>query len=99
MQDLTPNSRGEPLDDPVERLVGERVNFSVGQELDRGWDVHKAKLGHPEDPCLLQRLVDERLRSDSRRRDAAPLESYQVVHTARHARASVAERLDGEVAV
>jgi hypothetical protein len=62
-------------------------------------DVDDGDARHAEHLRLLHGLVDERARSDRDRRDTAPLEPDHVVHTARHTRPSVGERLDGEVAV
>src|SRR5262245_16986712 len=61
-------------------------------------DVDHAVVRHPEQPRLLERLVEKRLGRYRRRGDPEPLESDHVVHTARRAGASVGETLDREVA-
>ena len=63
------------------------------------WDEQHAQVGHAEQACLLECFVGEGEGADSRCGNASPFEPYQVVHTARHARPSVGEPFDGEVAV
>ena len=89
----------QPRDDRRHRRVRHRVQLLRGQELHRMRHQDHAVGRHAEQPRLLQRLVDERLGADRSGRHPEPLEPYDVVHTARHARASVGEALDGEVAV
>ena len=87
------------LEDPGQGAVGEHVELAGLEELDGMGEEHHAQLGHAEHACLLERFVGEGEGADPGGGDAASLEPYQVVHTARHARPSIGERFDGEVAV
>jgi hypothetical protein len=87
------------LEDQAEDVVGESVELVRVEELDRVWNEQHAQVGHAEQACLLERFVGEWEGADSGCGDAAPFEPYQVVHTARHARPSVGEPFDREVAV
>ena len=55
--------------------------------------------GHPEHRRLLERLVDERLGAHRGGRDAQAFQANDVVHTARHARPSIGQAFDSEIAV
>jgi hypothetical protein len=87
------------LEDAVEDVVGESVQFFLAEQLDGVRNEQHAQVGHAEQACLLECFVGEGESADAGCRDPAPFEPYQVVHTARHARASVGEPFDSEVAV
>jgi len=96
--DLTLRLPGQDFDDLLERLIGPGARF-VRLEGGQGMaDAHRLVVRAAEGLSVVAGGVHEGLGTQQHGGDAAILEGQDVVHTARHTGASVADGGDYEVA-
>src|SRR5918912_50828 len=87
---------GESAHDLVDGRVGEGTYLLVGTVLDGMWDEHTGRVT-AQSGCLRLRGVMELRGGHEDARDAARLQSADVVHTARRAGPSVGQRFDHDL--
>src|SRR2546423_15654437 len=88
---------GESTHDLVDGRVGEGAYLLVGTVLDGMRDEHAGRV-KAQSACLHLRGATERRGGHEDAREAAGLQSADVVHTARRAGPSVGQRFDDDVA-
>jgi hypothetical protein len=88
---------GQHGDHAFERLIGTSLGLLRLQRGQRVPDTHSGIVRVAEGFGMRASRIHEGLRAQEHGRDAAIFESQNVVHTARHARASIPDSYDHEV--